>query len=183
MTGPDDRQLLHAAAGGDREAFGQFVQRHQASVFRFLRSLAPAEADAEDALQEAFLAAWRGAATYQGGASARGWILTVARHALLRAHRRRAGEPSAFESLEDLGAEAGWGDGDPLEGLARKDLLRRAMADLEPREREILVLRDLEGFSGEEVAAMLELGQAAMKSRLHRARLRLVTKLREVAHG
>lgn len=183
MTGADDRDLLQAAAGGDREAFDRFVRRHQASVFRFLRSIASGEADAEDALQEAFLSAWRGAGTYQGGASARGWILTVARNSLLRASRRRVGEPSAFEALDALGAQAGWGDGDPLESLIRRDLLGRAMAALDAHDREILILRDLEEFPGEEVAEMLGVGVPAMKSRLHRARLRLVAKLKEMAHG
>ena len=158
--------------------------RHEAAVFRLLRSAAAGEADAEDALQEAFVAAWRGAGTYTGGPNARGWILAVARNALRRSHRRRVGEPVDFESLETLGLQAGWGkEQDALETLARADLLSRAMARLPEEDREILVLRELEGFSGEEVAELLEITLAAMKSRLHRARLRFVAALREVANG
>ena len=88
------------AADADSAAFGVFVERHQAAVLRLLRVLTDNEADAEDALQEAFLAAWRSAAALRGSESARGWILTIARNALHRQHRRRAGEPSDFESLD-----------------------------------------------------------------------------------
>lgn len=184
MPGGDDQALLGAAAAGDREAFDAFVARHQASVFRYLRSLGSDEAGAEDALQETFLAAWRGAATYGGGPSARGWILTIARNALRRAHRRRVDEPAAFEPLEVLGRQAGWGSGEEvLERLARRDLLERALESLSPDDREILVLRELEGLDGREVADALEIGVPAMKSRLHRARLRLVAALREVDDG
>lgn len=184
MSGADDQQFLAAVALGDRAAFERFVERHQAAVFRYLRSAAAEEADAEDALQEAFVAAWRNAGSYRGGASARGWILTIARNALSRAHRRRSGQPTSFEEVEELGIQAGWGqEEDVLEGLARRELLTRALAALAREDREILILRELEGFSGEEVAEMLGLSLAAMKSRLHRARLRLVAALREVAHG
>lgn len=181
MTSADDRALLRGAAAGDRDAFERFVARHEAAVFRLLRARASNAADAEDALQEAFLAAWRSAAGYRGGASARGWILTIARNALRRAHRRRVGEPESWAPLEVLGREAGWGsDPGTLELLARRDLLTRAMDRLHPDDREILVLRELEGFSGKEVADVLEIGIPAMKSRLHRSRLRLAAALREV---
>jgi len=183
MTGPDDEQLLTAASLGDRAAFGRFVRKHQAAVYRYLLTAAEG-ADAEDALQEAFVAAWKGAGSYRGGPSARGWLLAIARNALSRAHRRRVGEPATFEALDGLGIEAGWGSGeDVLEGLARRDLLGRALAAVPPEDREILVLRELDGLSGEEVAEVLGITLAAMKSRLHRARLRFVAVLREVAHG
>lgn len=89
----------------------------------------------------------------------------------------------AFEPIEELGLQAGWGQDDALEGLAQREVLARALETLDGETREVLVLRDLEGFSGEEVAEMLGVGLAAMKSRLHRARLRFVSALREVAHG
>jgi RNA polymerase sigma-70 factor (ECF subfamily) len=180
MSEPDDRRLLLAASLGDRGAFERFVQRHEAAVFRLLRTSAAGEADAEDALQEAFVAAWKGAGGYRGGASARGWILTIARNALSRSHRRRVGEPATFEPLDALGLEAGWGRDDALEGLARREVLDRAMGTLGEEEREVLVLRELEDLPGEEVAEMLGISVPAMKSRLHRARLRFLAALREV---
>jgi RNA polymerase sigma-70 factor (ECF subfamily) len=89
--------------------------------------------------------------------------------------------------LEDLGLQAGWGGSSFsetfLENLARRDTLEKALERLSPEEREVLVLRELEGLSGVETARMMELSLAAMKSRLHRARLRLAAVLVEGNHG
>ncbi len=185
MSEADDARLLAAAADGDRRAFARFVDRHEASVLRYLRAAAAQDADADDAFQEAFLAAWRGAGGFRGEGSARAWMLTVARNALRRHHRRRAGEPTGYEPLEDLdhlGRAAGWGRPEPAEeALEREDLLRWALDGLAPGDREILVLRELEGLGGEEVAELLGLSLAAQKSRLHRARLRFVARVRSQA--
>jgi RNA polymerase sigma-70 factor (ECF subfamily) len=83
--------------------------------------------------------------------------------------------------LPELGEAAGWGDQNPEEGALRSErrgCLARALEALGPEEREILVLRELEELTGEETAAALGIGLAAMKSRLHRARLRLAAQLR-----
>ena len=182
MNPPDDPSLLRAAAAGDCDAFETFVGRHQASVYRLARAMTADADEAEDVLQETFLAAWKSAGSFRGSGSARAWILTIARNAVRRSRRRRAGEPAHFEPVDELGLRAGWGGEEPLlDTLARRDLLRRALDSLSPEDREVLVLRELEGLGGEEVAGMLGLSLAAMKSRLHRARLRLVAALKEVA--
>lgn len=85
--------------------------------------------------------------------------------------------------LLELGAEAGWGStlGDEAfaQRLTDRLALEEAFQALAPEEREVLVLRDIEGFSAEEAAAALELSVAALKSRLHRARLRLAAQLKK----
>ncbi len=163
------------------------MERHQSSVFRFLRTLTGAAADAEDALQETFLAAWRSAAKFRGEGRARSWLLTIARNALHRQRRRRVGEPADFVSLDQLGLQAGWGAEAAsdlfLARLEKRELLERAFQQLSAEDREVLVLRELEGFSGEEVSRMIGLTLSAMKSRLHRARLRLVAALKEEVHA
>lgn len=180
-----DSELLERSAGGDRVAFETFVTRYQAPVFRYLLSTTDSDS-AEDALQETFIAAWRNASSFRGCDSARAWVFTIARHALSRLHRRRAGEPNRFEQFDDLdvlGCAAGWGLA-PVEDFSTRiedrDLLERALRSLAPEDREVLVLRELEGLSGEETAALLDVSVSAMKSRLHRARLRLAANLREV---
>jgi RNA polymerase sigma-70 factor (ECF subfamily) len=182
-----DTDLLQRTAAGDALAFEAFVARHEASVFRYLQSLTRNATAAEDALQDAFVAAWRGAATFRGGASARPWLLTIARHALHRQHRRRTGEPEAFEPIDQLGLAADWGvDDSPLDRLVRHEeraRLARALAQLPDAERETLVLRDLEELPGEEVARITDVSLAAMKSRLHRARPRLAAAIRDAPHG
>lgn len=182
---PRDAALLARSAAGETAAFECFVARHEAAALRLTRAATSSESDAEDALQEAFLAAWRSAATFRGEGSARAWMLAIARNAAYRLYRRRDGEPSELASLSQLGDEAGWGRPAPAEFVARLESrleLARCFAELMPEEREILVLRDLEGLSGEETARILGLGLPAMKSRLHRARLRLAALLRGGRH-
>lgn len=184
---PPDSELLRRTAEGDHQAFTVLVERHQEAVYRFLVARTGSADDCEDALQETFLAAFRGCEAYRGDASARSWLLGIARNISRRLYRRRVGEPEETVSLDDLGIQAGWGAPPPpdtlFESLERRETLERALKRLSPNEREILVLRELEGFSGEETARVLDLTLAGMKSRLHRARLRLAAVLVEGKNG
>ncbi len=174
-----DQALLTRSASGDRGAFLEFVDRHQAAVFRFCSTLASNVEDAEDALQETFLTAWRKAGSYQGRGSARSWLFTIARRKFWRASR--APRPIAAgdaEALENLGVAAGWGQtSDASLPLLDRIAVRRAFDSLSPADCMVLVLRDLEGFSNAESAEILGVELAALKSRLHRARLRLMSRL------
>ncbi|MCO4772095.1 MAG: RNA polymerase sigma factor [Deltaproteobacteria bacterium] len=178
-----DGDLLRQTAEGSRSAFSQLVERHRGAVWALVRRLTPNDALAEEALQEAFIAAFRGAAGWSGSGSVRSWLLTLARHATYRHVRRRAGEPSSFEPLDELGAAAGWGQPVPVDELLARlrdqELVRRAMSRLDPDDCDVLVLRDLLGHTGPESAAALGISLNAMKSRLHRSRLRLIAALRE----
>lgn len=163
-------------------AFSIVMERHAEPVYRFVRSLGAPPDDAEDALQECFVSAWRGADAFSGTGSARAWLLSIARNAVRRRHRRRAGQPERIESLDELGERAGWGS--PTEFLPRFeawDELEWALAQLSAEEREVVVLRELEGLTGAETAAAMGISTAAMKSRLHRGRLHLMGILREGA--
>lgn len=177
---PDDVELLERSAAGDRQAFTRFMGRHDADVHRFVASLGAGPDEADDILQECFVAAWRSAGTFRGLGSARGWLFSIARNSFRRHRRRRVGEPEELASLEELGEQAGWGsDDDLVASMEARETILWAMDRLTPEEREIVVLRDVEGLSGEEAADILGIGVAAMKSRLHRARLRLLASVRE----
>ena len=188
MTSSEPEDLLRRAAAGDREAFSQFVVSTRARVFRYARTLARSEADAEDVMQRTFVAAWRSAPTFEGRSTALAWLFTIARHAAIRAGRVPVGAPKTFESIdapeiEALGCAAGFGDPEALAvEHEQTELLRAALAALDPEDREVLTLRDVEGLSGPEVEAVLGLSRAGMKSRLHRARLRLLSALKETNH-
>ena len=181
----DDVELLRRAAAGDHQAFERIVINHEASVYRFVRTLTPDPSRAEDALQDTFLAAWKSAGTFRSDSSVRTWLLAIARHAVDRQFRRRAGEPSPADevSIGTLGAAAGWGRAwNPEEALLRDEesaIVRRALDALSADDRRVLVLRDLEGLDGEEAAAVLGITVGALKSRLHRARLRFTARLHE----
>lgn len=177
----DDAALLRLTATGDDGAFAIFVDRHQAGIWRRAMALTGQAADAEDLMQETFVAAWRGAGSFRGG-NARAWLLTIAAHAWQRVARRAAplADGDAVESVEALALRAGWGRDD---GDDRVATVQEAFARLAADDRRLLVLRDIEEMSGEEVAALLGLSLAAMKSRLHRARLRLAAAYEEVRRG
>ncbi len=173
-----DRALIARTAGGERAAFTHLVGRHQGAVYRLARALTPNPEHAEEVLQEACIAAWRGARTYRGAGSVRSWMLTLTRNAALRHQRRRAGEPAHMLPLDEIGAHAGWGPEQLVARLQTRGEVHRALSSLAPEDQEVLILRELEGFTGLEIARMLDLSLSAVKSRLHRARLRLVAALR-----
>jgi len=130
------------------------------------------------------VAAWRSAANYAGTGTVRSWLLSIARNVRRHEQRRRVDEPTSYVSLEDLAAHAGWGC-DPAESRAEaqalaRDVLDRALQTLPPDEREVLVVRELDGLSGDETAALLQLSLPAMKSRLHRARIHLAAAVRRL---
>jgi RNA polymerase sigma-70 factor, ECF subfamily len=183
----EDAVLLAASAAGDAGAFEQFMRRHQAAVTRHLQTFTGSP-DVDDAVQETFIAAWRGAGSFRGAAagngSAKGWLYTIARHTVHHQVRRRIGEPAEVESIEELAAQAGWGNlpevpAEQDEGSLH-ELLQVALSRLPLEEREVLTLRELDGFSGEQTADILQISLAAMKSRLHRARLHLAAVVRQL---
>lgn len=169
-------------AAGDRSAFAALVEAHRAAIWANVRLHTPDDAAAEDALQETFLAAWRGASGWSGEAPVRAWLRGIARAQAARTWRRRAGQPIAFSAFDDqLGPAAGWGSEDPELAASRAErdaCLRRALATLPEEDRAVLTLRDQEGLTGPEAAEALGLSLDALKSRLHRARLHLMAALR-----
>jgi len=177
-----DHELILRTAKGETAAFRLLVDRHAPAVLRYARALTESREDAEDIMQETFLAALRSAGRFRGEASVKTWLFVIARNSALRL-RRNASRSSDGDgaSLEELGAAAGFGSEDP-ESLAIRAQNRRKLAgaleSLRTEDREILLLRDLEGLAGQPTAEMLGLTMPAMKSRLHRARLKLAAALR-----
>jgi RNA polymerase sigma-70 factor (ECF subfamily) len=184
-----DGDLIARTAEGDRRAFELLVERHAATVLRLATAMSD-PSTAEDAMQQTFLSVYQHAVSFRGDASARTWLLTIARNTTYRLHGKTQREELVEEPLMELGVNAGWGSADP-EAIAiaaeRRGALTRAMAMLSPEDREVLILRDLEGLRGSEAAEVLGIGERALKSRLHRARLRLAALLRglelEEAHA
>ncbi len=177
-----DEELIRRSAGGDRAAFEALAVRHGDALFRFVKRTCGPGCDPEDALQDGLLAAWRGAPTFRGEAAVRTWLFQVVLHACRRRARRRAGEPAEHDPVERAAALAA-SDAGGEERLAARQVgaaLERAIAALPPEAAEVLMLRDVEGLSGEETAAILGIGVAAMKSRLHRARLDLKERVEEI---
>ncbi len=171
----DDLALVRRCAAGQRAAFDLLVARHAGALHRFALRQCAGSRDAEDALQDGLLAAWRGAAGFRGDASVRTWLFQVVLHACRRRSRRRAGEPAQHAAMEEAEALASGEAGADARAADQQEAraLQQALAGLPGEAREVLLLRDVEELSGEEAAQVLGLGLPAMKSRLHRARLEL----------
>lgn len=173
-------------AAGDAEAFAVLATRYAPSMARLARAMASDEAAAADIVQDALLDAFRGAATYRAGSGiARPWLFAIARNAARRALRSR-GRVVTYDDdapLGDLGVAAGWGADESVVRAEDRARISRAIASLSPADREVIVLCDVEGLSGAAAAAVLDIEVRALKSRLHRARLRLLNVLREGEGG
>lgn len=180
----DDRALIEAARGGDREALEAFIERQQGRVLRFGMKMCRDPEDARDVAQETLLAAARGIAGFREAASPSTWLFTIARSFCIKKRRRSKFAPASVLPLDGEERRAalevpdgGRGPEQVLENRRLAAALDTAIAALEPKYREVLVLRDVEGLKAAEVAAATGLGVEAVKSRLHRARLQVRERL------
>ena len=174
-----DSELLHAFAAGEDAAFVAFVQRHHAAVRRWVEHVIGSRPEVDDVVQETFAAVLRSPTGFRGDGAARAWVFGIARNRIAREFRKRVAEPDTFEPLDELGLRAGWGD--PEAAAARAEeagVIRAALQRLPEHAREVLLLKDVEGFTNPEVSEILGLAVPAVKSRLHRARLALMAELR-----
>ena len=136
----------------------------------------------DDIVQDAIVKAIEKQESFRGDASLKTWVFTIARN-MAFAHYRTEKRRDRLRGLFELGLEAGWGEwSDPEEIAAlkeRESILHEAIAGLTMQEQEIIALRDFEGLSGEETSQVLGISVSAVKSRLHRARLSLLTRVTE----
>ncbi len=171
-----DVELLAAIRGGDRTALDQLLEAHQAQLYRFGMRMCGNPDDAKDVVQETMIALARGAEDFEGRSSLSTWLYTVARSFCIKKRRRSRYAPTNFESFDDPeGSIREMTDQAPVpeSAMAEKELgghLKEAIDALEPSQREVLLLRDVEGLTAPEVAEALGLTIQAVKSRLHRAR-------------
>ena len=174
----EDAALAERAAAGDLDAFEQLVSRHQAVVARVAWRLVGSD-DAEDVSQDAFLRAFHRLPTFRGQSTFRSWLLRIAHNAALDHLRRRRPDPvdpSALESSQQ--PEEPRPPAERLEVRERIERLERKLRGLAPAHRTVLVLRDVEGLSYEEIAGVTDWPLGSVKGRLHRARREFIDMLR-----
>lgn len=173
-----DEVLLDAARQGDRRALEQLLSRHQRRVYRFGLKMCRDPEDAKDVLQDTLLAVARGVKDFRGASSVSTWLYTIARSFCIKRRRRSKFAPAEEASLEGESsaevreiADTARGPDESLAGRQIEAALEKAIGELAPMYREVLVLRDVEGLTAPEVAEVLGLTVEAVKSRLHRARV------------
>jgi RNA polymerase sigma-70 factor, ECF subfamily len=169
----DDEQLVARAQAGDRVAFEELVRRHADRLHAVVLRLAGDRHEAEEVTQEAFLRAWRGIRDFKGDARFFTWLYRIGVNEARRRAQRRpsAGAVTSLEAQAIEPRDRGPGPERAVEQTDLRAALEAAVRDLDPDYRAPLVLRDIEGLSTAEAAAIIGLGEAALKSRLHRARL------------
>lgn len=170
----EEGALVERAQAGDQLAFEELVRRHADRLYAVVRHFLGSDREAEDVTQETFLRAWRGISGFKGRSQFYTWLYRIG----VNEARRRASRQPPPGKLAPLDDEAGvqlpdWSEAPEARAAAGelRAVLERAVGALDPDYREPLILRDVEGLSTREAAEVMGLGEAAFKSRLHRARL------------
>ncbi len=181
----DDDELIARLAGGDDRALRELFNRHAPILAARLRTVLSAS-DAEDVLQETFLAAWKGALSYQPQAKAGGWLWGIARRQAALLLRRRGPATTPLPGLLAPGAAGLPGrpvPDDLAETVVARAHLAAAVSTLGPAEHEVWCLLYVEDRPLAEVAELTGVPEGTVKSRAHRARRLLRSALRGTALG
>jgi len=175
---------LTAALAGDESAFTDLVERHRRELHVHCYRMLASFDDAEDAVQETFLRAWRGRAGFDGSSLFRAWLYRIATNVSLDAIRRRSRRVGTLQSFaevpwmqpypDQLLDEAAPGDEQPDAVVVERETIElaflAALQVLPPRQRAALIMRDVMGWPASETASLLETSVAAANSALQRAR-------------
>lgn len=161
----DDLKLLRRAGMGESKAFSALVNRHADRLYRLAYSLLGNAADSEDVLQETFAGAYRGMNAFEGRSSVGTWLtrILVTQAAKWRRDRRRPTQPLPDQTSSQSGQSA----------VDHRLDLQAALDQLSAEHRQVLVLREFEKMSYEEMALVIGVPRGTVESRLHRARAEL----------
>lgn len=174
----DERDLVLAAQRGEREAFSELVRRHQRRAYVVARSIVINHEDAEDAVQDAFLHAYKAIDRFLPDQAFGAWLHRIVANAALDVTRRRKVR-DADELPETVAS--------PFRDPAQADELRRRLKDaletLPARQRSVIVLHDVEGYKHSEIGRMLDIPEGTARSDLHYARSHLRQVLGAVRDG
>lgn len=171
-----DAELVQRAQEGDLDAFAEIVQRHERRLRVVLVRILDDARDVEEAVQDAFVQAWRNLDRYRADAALFTWLYRIGVNAALARARRKEHPTTSLDALEAEPGAAAENERLPERAAEASDLRTRivsALAELPFEYREAVVLRDLAGLSNHEVAEALGVSLAAAKSRIHRGRLQL----------
>lgn len=183
----NEPELLRLAQAGDEEAFGELVRAHYERIFRTVVGVVRDEHEARDVCQEVWIAVWKNLATFRGDAKFSTWVHPIAVRRAIDSLRKRkkwlhrflpflGGDDVAAETVPEPIAT----DPDPRDGSERserKERFERALATLPEKHRSVLVLREVEGLSYDEIAKTIHCRPGTVMSRLFNARRLLAQKL------
>lgn len=177
---PDDEELVALAQHGDRTAFGKLVERHGLEIYQLAFRLTRDREMAADVAQETWIRAWKGLHSFRGEAAFTTWIYRITVNTAASARRKHGRHQTAdlAEAPEPEALESSL----PEHNVDQAELrgqLSRALHSLPPGLRTVVVMKDVQGWSHQEIADALEISVTAAKVRLHRAHQRLQRRLHE----
>jgi RNA polymerase sigma-70 factor, ECF subfamily len=173
----DDVELVRRTTRGELSAFERLVDRHRPVVVRVAARIVGSD-EAEDVSQDAFLRAFHRLDHFRGDAPFRSWLLRITHNAALDHLDRRRPEPVDPSTLDASEQSPMRPPADRMEVRERVERLERKLRGLSYHHRVVLVLRDAEGMSYEEIAAITDTPLGSVKGRLHRARREFIEMLR-----
>jgi RNA polymerase sigma-70 factor (ECF subfamily) len=187
LEAEQDRVLIARAQGGDAAAFRLLVERHQRRAFAIALSVLRDEQDAREVVQEAFLRVYRGLASFTGSSSFFTWFFRIVQNLandVMRKPARRDVELADNREVDEaeIPLLSRIDGGDPLEVIRRREIrakIEAALAALPPYHRGVIVMREVEGLSYEEMAKVMGVSKGTIMSRLFHARHKLQRALAE----
>jgi RNA polymerase sigma-70 factor (ECF subfamily) len=182
LAADEDRRLIASAKSGDKNAFKELVLRHQRRAFAVAIGLVRDENDAKEVVQEAFLRVYRGLDAFEGTSSFFTWFYRIVTNLaidVMRKPSRRESEPLDPEDIGDEGHQpliARFDGADPLDVVRRREMQARiaaALGELPAYHRGVILMREVEGMSYEEMAEAMGVSKGTIMSRLFHARKKL----------
>ena len=169
----DQEKIIARARRGDADAFEQLVVAYRDQVFRLALRMCGSEADADEVAQEAFLSAWKALPNFRGESQFSTWLYQLTTHAAIDLMRREKRQIAAADITEVSAADPTPSPQQQAEQSEQREIVRDAILQLAPEQREVVVLRFMEELSYEEIGAVLKLPPGTVKSRLNRAKAQL----------
>lgn len=169
--------LISRARGGDRDAFGELVEQYRDNVYRLAYRMCGNAYDADEAAQEAFVAAWRALPNFRGDAKFSTWLYRLTTNAAIDVMRREKRHQTVGDGeMVDLADDAD-SPQETVERTEQQEAMQKALATLSEEYREVLLLRYMEELDYAEIAEVLQLPSGTVKSRINRAKAALKTAL------
>ena len=169
----DQEKIIARARRGDADTFEQLVVSYRDQVFRLALRMCGSEADADEVAQEAFLSAWKALPNFRGESQFSTWLYQLTTHAAIDLMRREKRQIAAADITEVSAADPAPSPQQQAEQSEQREIVRDAILQLAPEQREVVVLRFMEELSYEEIGAVLKLPSGTVKSRLNRAKAQL----------
>ena len=181
MTREEELALVRRVQNGDLDAFEELMRAHEKAVYNLALRMTGHPQDAEDMAQEAFLKAYRSLPEFRGESKFSVWLYRIVSNVCLDYLRRQSRRPAVSLTAEDEeGEETQWDIPDEsasperlLEQKLTREAVQKGLAQLPGEQRQILLLREIQGLSYEEIGQALDLEPGTVKSRIFRARKRL----------